>query len=479
MLFNSLEFVVFFPIVVMVYFVLPFRLRWVFLLAASYYFYACWEPGYLLLIIASTVVDYFAALGMGRTQDMRIRKRFLYLSLLCNLGLLFTFKYFNFFASNFEFFLDFYRLPSPQLRVLLPVGISFYTFQTLSYTIDVYRGDRKPEKHFGYFALYVTFFPQLVAGPIERSTRLLPQFFEKHGFDYDRMRSGLLLMMAGFFKKVVIADRISVYVNDVYNNPGKYEGMPVIVATYFFAFQVFCDFSGYSDIAIGSARVMGYDLMENFRRPYFGTSISDFWRRWHISLSTWLRDYLYITLGGSRVSKLKWYRNLLLTFGLSGLWHGAGWTYIIWGSLHGVYLVTSIITLPLRTKIHEFTGLTRIPRVHHVLKILVTFHLVWISWYLFRAPSLSGSRTLFTSTFQNLRLFDPAIFEPMNSVEVITAVLAIVIMEIVHVFQGRGSVEEWLLRRPLPLRWGIYYLMFFAILALGKFTEQEFIYFQF
>ncbi len=479
MLFNSLDFFVFFPIVVMVYFALPFRFRWAFLLAASYYFYACWEPGYLLLIILSTLVDYLAALGMGSTQELRVRKRYLWMSLCANFGLLFTFKYFNFFISSFEFLFDFYRVPLPALKVLLPVGISFYTFQTLSYTIDVYRGERAPERHLGYFALYVTFFPQLVAGPIERSTRLLPQFFEKHGFDYDRMRSGLLLMMVGFYKKLVIADRLSVYVNDVYNNPGKYHGMPIVVATYFFAFQVFCDFSGYSDIAIGSARIMGYDLMENFRRPFFGTSISDFWRRWHISLSSWLRDYLYISMGGSRVSKLKWYRNLLVTFGMSGLWHGAGWTYVIWGTLHGVYCVVSIITLPARTRLHELTGLTRVPRVHHVLKILITFHLVWISWYLFRANSLSASRTLFLSTFQDFSFLDPAVFEPFNSVEFVIAVLAILIMETVHVFQGRGSVEAWVLRQPLPLRWGIYYAMFFAIVAFGKFTEQEFIYFQF
>jgi alginate O-acetyltransferase complex protein AlgI len=479
MLFNSLDFLVFFPIVVMVYFALPFRFRWLFLLAASYYFYACWEPGYLLLIVASTLVDYIAGLGMGSTDNMRVRRRYLLMSLFCNFGLLFTFKYFNFFASNFEFLFDFYKLPRPVLRVLLPVGISFYTFQTLSYTIDVYRGERKPEKHLGYFALYVSFFPQLVAGPIERSTRLLPQFFVKHAFDYDRMRSGVLLMMVGFFKKLVIADRFSVYVNDVYNNPGKYHGMPVLAATYFFSFQIFCDFSGYSDIAIGAARVMGYDLMENFRRPYFAISISDFWRRWHISLSTWMRDYLYISMGGNRVSKLKWYRNLLLTFGLSGLWHGAGWTYIIWGTLHGVYLVTSIITLPVRTRLHELTRLTRFPRVHHLLKILITFHLVSVSWYLFRASSLSASRTLFMSTFQDLKLFDPAIFMPLNSVEVVVGVLAILVMESVHIFQARGSVESWLLRQSLPLRWGIYYAMFFAIVAFGKFSGQEFIYFQF
>ncbi|HOD52534.1 MAG TPA: MBOAT family O-acyltransferase, partial [Candidatus Hydrogenedentes bacterium] len=346
MLFNSLQFVVFFPIVVMVYFALPFRFRWAFLLAASYYFYGCWRANYLVLLFASTILDYVAGLGIGSTNNPRVRTLFLLMSLIGNFGMLFTFKYFNFFTSNFEFLFDFYRIPKPALQVLLPVGISFYTFQTLSYTIDVYRGEQKPERHFGYFALYVTFFPQLVAGPIERSTRLLPQFFVKHDFDYERLRSGLLIMMVGFFKKLVIADRLSIYVDEVYNNPGKYHGLPVIAATYFFAFQIFCDFAGYSDIAIGSARIMGFELMQNFRRPYFATSISDFWRRWHISLSTWMRDYLYVALGGNRVSKLKWYRNLILTFVLSGLWHGAAWTFVIWGFFHGACLVTSILTMP-------------------------------------------------------------------------------------------------------------------------------------
>jgi len=480
MLFNSLDFIIFFPIVVMGYFALPFRFRWILLLAASYYFYGCWKANYLILLFASTVLDYTAALGIGSSKTPRGRTLFLLMSLIGNFGMLFTFKYFNFFTSNFEFLFDFYRIPLPALKVLLPVGISFYTFQTLSYTIDVYRGEQKPERHFGYFALYVTFFPQLVAGPIERSTRLLPQFFVKHNFDYERMRSGLLIMMVGFFKKLVIADRLSVYVNDVYNNPGKYHGMPIIVATYFFTFQVFCDFSGYSDIAIGSARVMGYELMENFHRPFFSTSISEFWHRWHISLSSWLRDYLYISLGGSRVSKLKWYRNLLVTFFLSGLWHGAGWTYVIWGTLHGVYCVTSIITQPLLTRFHRLAGLTRVPRLHHVLKVLITFHLVWISWYLFRASDLTATCTLFMNTFKDFRLFDPAIFEPLNSVEVVAGVLAILVMETVHLFQERRfAVQAWVLRQPLPLRWGIYYAMFFAIIAFGKFTEQEFIYFQF
>jgi len=479
MLFNSLQFVVFFPIVVMVYFALPFRFRWAFLLAASYYFYGCWRANYLVLLFASTILDYVAGLGIGSTNNPRVRTLFLLMSLIGNFGMLFTFKYFNFFTSNFEFLFDFYRIPKPALQVLLPVGISFYTFQTLSYTIDVYRGEQKPERHFGYFALYVTFFPQLVAGPIERSTRLLPQFFVKHDFDYERLRSGLLIMMVGFFKKLVIADRLSIYVDEVYNNPGKYHGLPVIAATYFFAFQIFCDFAGYSDIAIGSARIMGFELMQNFRRPYFATSISDFWRRWHISLSTWMRDYLYVALGGNRVSKLKWYRNLILTFVLSGLWHGAAWTFVIWGFFHGACLVTSILTMPARTRFHEFTGLARMPRVHHLWQIFVTFHLVLFSWVLFRANSMADFATLIRAMFRDFRLLDPALFLPMNSKEVVTGIAAIFLMEFFHLCESRGSVEQWLYRRTLTVRWAAYCGLVLSIITFGKFISEAFIYFQF
>ena len=304
----------------------------------------CWKPEYIFLILFSTIVDYYCGLKMEGAQNRTYKKLFLTLSLFTNLSVLFAFKYLNFFSDSIRYILNefniFYNIP--YFNVLLPVGISFYTFQTLSYTIDVYRGQKKAEKHLGVFALYVSFFPQLVAGPIERSTRLLPQLKKENSFDYLRFKNGLLLMLWGFFKKIVIADRLAVLVNTVYNNPIDYQGITLIIATIFFAFQIYCDFSAYSDIAIGASKIMGYDLMKNFNRPYFSKSIAEFWRRWHISLGSWFRDYLYFFLGGNKKGQLIWYKNLMLVFLISGLWHGANWTFVIWGFLHGFYMIFSI-----------------------------------------------------------------------------------------------------------------------------------------
>ena len=307
------------------------------------------------------------------------KRKWLYLSLLTNLGILFGFKYFNFINDNLQQLFDqinvFYNVPA--FDVLLPVGISFYTFQTLSYTIDVYNGKTKAQKHLGVFAVFVSFFPQLVAGPIERSHRLLPQFFIKHEFNYDRVRHGLQQMIWGFFKKVVIADRLAIVVDGVYNNLDDYSGLALIVATIFFTFQIYCDFSGYSDIAIGSARVMGFELMDNFKRPYFSKSISEFWKRWHISLSTWFRDYLYIPLGGNKVVKWRWYYNLFITFLVSGFWHGANWTFIAWGALHGIYLITAIILKNPKQQILEFLNIKNtylhrfLPSIFHFYTCLI------------------------------------------------------------------------------------------------------------
>jgi len=376
MLFNSIEFIIFFPIVVAAYFALPGKFRWILLLIASYYFYMCWNYNYIILILISTFIDYFAGLGMGKTKVQLKKNLLLILSLTANLGLLFFFKYLNFFSVNLNAFFDqiniFYNVP--QYDYLLPVGISFYTFQTLSYTIDVYSGKKEPEKHFGIFALYVSFFPQLVAGPIERSTRLLPQFYKHYKIDYVRIRDGVLLMVWGFFKKVVIADRLSEYVNTVYNNADNYGGFHDIIATFFFGTQIYCDFSGYSDIAIGSAMVLGYDLMLNFRRPYLSRSIKEFWSRWHISLSTWFRDYLYIPLGGNRVVKWRWYYNLFITFLISGLWHGANWTFVVWGALHGFYLLAAIVTNNWRNKMSDTIGLSSLRHLNNFI------NLMWIIW---------------------------------------------------------------------------------------------------
>jgi len=484
MLFNSLHFLFFFPIVVGIYFAIPYRFRWVLLLIASYYFYMCWKIEYILLIIISTLIDYFAGLKMGEKQDKKERKKYLILSLLTNLGLLFAFKYFNFFNNSiresFAYLNITYHIPS--LKLLLPVGISFYTFQTLSYSFDVYRGKRKPEKHLGIFALYVAFFPQLVAGPIERSTHLIPQFYENYDFDYTRVTNGLKLMLWGFFKKLVIADRLAVLVNQIYNNPTDYSGLPLIIATYFFAFQIYCDFSGYSDIAIGASQVMGFKLMDNFNRPYFSKSISEFWKRWHLSLSTWFKDYLYIPLGGNQVSKYRLYSNILVVFLVSGLWHGANWTFIFWGALHGIYLVSSIKTISFRNKICKLFYLDKFPHLHKYFKILVTFHLVLFGWIFFRANSINEAYYIVTHLFSNLK-FNLSIFNEktlgLGRFDFIIALLSILFMEVIHFTQRHKRMRQFLSEKPIWFRWSVYYIMTMAILLLGKFNLQKFIYFQF
>ncbi|MDT7604999.1 MAG: alginate O-acetyltransferase complex protein AlgI, partial [Acidobacteriota bacterium] len=345
MLFNSLHFLIFFPVVTTLFFVLPHRLRWAMLLAASCYFYMVFKPLYILILAFTIIVDYTAGILIEDAKGRR-RKAYLVASICANVGVLAFFKYYNFLNGSLREALGALHLAAPVpplLHILLPIGLSFHTFQSLSYTIEVYRGRHPAERHAGIFALYVMFYPQLVAGPIERPQNLLHQFHERHYFDYPRVVAGLQLMLWGMFKKVVIADRLSPFVNLVYDDPHSYRGVSFIVATIFFAFQIYCDFSGYSDIALGAAQVMGFTLMKNFDRPYFSKSISEFWKRWHISLSTWFRDYVYLSLGGNRVSRPRWYFNLFFTFLVSGLWHGANWTYVIWGALNGVYLIAEIV----------------------------------------------------------------------------------------------------------------------------------------
>ena len=482
MLFNSFNFVLFFPAVVAIYYIIPHRYRWLLLLLASYYFYASWKPEYVILIVISTLIDYYAGIGMSRTAEQLVRQRWLLLSLFSNLGMLFGFKYFDFFSDALTTALNqfnvFYDVPTFEL--LLPVGISFYTFQSMSYSIDVYRGQKQAEHHLGIFALYVAFFPQLVAGPIERSIRLLPQFSQKHEFDYERVTDGLKRMAWGFFKKLVIADRLAVFVDSVYANPTEFTGIPLILATYFFAFQIYCDFSGYSDIAIGAARVLGFDLMENFRQPYFSRSVREFWLRWHISLSSWFRDYLYIPLGGNRVVKWRWYYNLMVVFLLSGLWHGANWTFLAWGGLHGFYLLCYIWTRSLRVKLLEATGLGRYPRLRMLFAVIITFHLVTFAWIFFRANSISDALYIVTHLFAwnglNYRQFSSYQF---FQYELSIVALAIALMEMIHLFQQWGSVRQLISQRPIWVRWAIYYTLIFLILIFGEFGTKEFIYFQF
>lgn len=339
MLFNSLHFLFFFPIVCIIYFLIP-TLKWrnLFLLCASYYFYMNWEPVYALLLLSSTFITYLAAIGIDKYKERRKRRMFLTGSLILNLGVLFLFKYYNFAAENIAILFDKLGLSIhiPEFQLLLPVGISFYIFQALGYSIDVYRGKTNVEKNFFTYALFVSFFPQLVAGPIERSTNLLQQFKHKLPFSYEKVMTGLRIMLWGYFLKLVLADRCGIYVDAIFNNVEHHNGGSYLIASFLFPFQIYGDFAGYSLTAIGAAKVMGFNLMENFRRPYFATTVTDFWHRWHISLSTWFKDYVYIPLGGNRVSKWRCYFNIMTTFIVSGIWHGANWTFIVWGTIHGL-----------------------------------------------------------------------------------------------------------------------------------------------
>ncbi len=480
MLFNSLDFLVFFPIVVAIYFVIPQKFRWILLLIASYYFYMSWNAKYIILIVFSTVIDYFAGLYMPRIKSQSKKKMLLSLSLFTNLGLLFSFKYFNFFSENLNLFFEKISISHsiPNFNVLLPVGISFYTFQTLSYTIDVYKGIKTPEKHFGKFALFVSFFPQLVAGPIERSERLLPQFHRKVYFDYERIKNGLILMVWGLFKKVVIADRIAEYVDVIYTNPEHFNGLQNLLATVFFSFQIYCDFSGYSDIAIGTAMVLGYELMTNFKRPYLARNIREFWKRWHISLSTWFRDYLYIPLGGNRVVKWRWYFNLFMTFLISGLWHGANWTFVVWGGLHGLYQVVGILTDKTRNKLKDSFGLRQNKYIHSFIETITTVALAWFAWIFFRANNVGDAFTvikqIFTSDYATAAV---NVFQ--FRVDFVFSIIAISLLFIVELFEEHYSLGDKLKQSHSGLKWFLLFAVIIAIMVLGKWEEANFLYFQF
>ncbi len=472
MLFNSLHFLIFFPIVTAVYFSLKkISHRQLWLLAAGWYFYASWKPEFLILLIASTLTDFVAGKKISQTNKKSFRVFWLICSLIINLGILIGFKYFNFISSNlyYLFGLDFSfnNLLSIE-KILLPVGISFYTFQTMSYTIDVFRGKQKAEFNFIKFALFVSFFPQLVAGPIERASNLLPQFEKKARLNYDRISSGLKFMVWGFFQKIVIADNMSPLVDAVYANPEYYKGFDVMLATFFFSVQIYCDFSGYTDIARGAARILGFELQVNFLRPYFSKSIKEFWQRWHISLNTWFRDYVYISLGGNRVKyRVFWIANILITFTLSGMWHGAGWTFIIWGSLHGIfYLIENFwkkrISAPLSLHVPSF------------FKILIVFAFVNFSWLFFRAEQISDSFIM----LKNSLLISETSFNFDHKFLLRNFILIAILLGI-HLIERRQNIVEYVNSKPLWVRNIIYRAALLFILFFGNFGIKEFIYFRF
>lgn len=481
MLFNSIEFLLFFPVVTLLYFLLPHRFRWLHLLAASSIFYMFFVPIYILILAFTITVDYFAGILIENARGKN-RKFFLVLSLTANIGVLAFFKYYNFFTENLDQLTQFLDIgyALPVLSILLPVGLSFHTFQAMSYTIEVYRGNQKAERHFGIYALYVMFYPQLVAGPIERPQNLLPQFYEHHVFDAQRVSRGLKLMLWGFFKKIVIADNLAVFVDTVYNQPQSWDGLSLIIAAIFFSFQVYCDFSGYSDIAIGAAEVMGFELMTNFNRPFHASSISELWQRWHISLTSWFRDYLYIPLGGNRGSKVSWYFNIVFVFFISGIWHGAAWTYIFWGLLNGFFILFSIWTANSRAGFTKMIGLTRFPVFHRFIKTLMTFGLFTYSLIFFRANSMSDVLYIHRAIISAVsRLFRGFAGFPVSRYQFIICLGAIAFLEFVHYTQTKQDMRDALAEKPVWMRWAIYYAMLLGIFLFGEFTNRRFVYFQF
>jgi len=479
MLFNSIKFMVFFPCVFLLYYALPFRFRKYMLLAASYYFYMCWKPEFILLILFSTVAAYLCALGGERWP--RWKKGLVAVSLALNLGVLFFFKYFNFFSESFTALCRSVSIPfsAPVLAIVLPVGISFYTFQTLSYTLDVYRGDMEPERDLVTFALFVSFFPQLVAGPIEKASALLPQLKTEHSFTYENAAGGLKLMGWGFFKKMVLADQLALLLVDpVYNDLGSYEGGALVLATCAFAVQIYCDFGGYSDIARGCARMMGVELMVNFRAPYFAASVTEFWRRWHISLTSWFREYVYIPLGGNRKGAAKKCLFVLITFTLSGLWHGAAWTFVLWGLFHA--LVMDLEFLWHRRRPRKDRG----PAVH-VLRCVVTFGVVSLLWIFFRANTMGDA--LYVLRHMTWGIGDPVRYvvralTDMSPGMILAGCLALslLLLFLYDLADERGGAIALVSGWPVWVRWPVYVaFVVLLVLLVPKEASVPFIYFQF
>ncbi len=484
MLFNSVEFFIFLPIVILIYLLLPQKGRVYFLLAASYYFYASWSYEYLILIIFTTITSYLFGLGIGKTNSERLRKVYLFSALFINLGVLFVFKYFNFFNNAVS---DVYSIFDIQyeglmLNLLLPVGISFYTFQALSYVVDIYRGQTTVENSIIRYSLYVSFFPQLVAGPIERSYNLLPQLKIFKTLRYENVSTGFKLILWGLFTKVVIADRLALVVNSVYNDVYSYSGLSYIIATFFFTYQIYLDFSGYSNIAIGVAKFFNIDLMENFRRPYFSKTITEFWGRWHISLSTWFKDYLYIPLGGNKVSKQRWIFNIITVFVVSGLWHGANYTFLVWGGIHGVMLVLEKQIYGNKLKYIK-SGVN----LSNFWKWLFTYSIVILAWVFFRANTLTDALYILSHFFEisfndfNL-LFQSGGTSRLLGISIwdfLLSIFFIMLFILINFSVRKRGLVKTVELLPITIRWFIYIVVSITILWFGKFGMNEFIYFQF
>jgi alginate O-acetyltransferase complex protein AlgI len=484
MLFNSIEFAFFLPVVYLLYWYVfnrNLKIQNLFVVFASCFFYGWWDWHFLGLILFSTTVDYFVGQGLRSVDSKGRRKLLLWTSIIVNIGLLGVFKYYNFFVANFiDAFTFFGKDFSPStLNIILPVGISFYTFQTLSYTLDVYKRKLEPTKDFVAFAAFVSFFPQLVAGPIERATNLLPQFYKKRSFDYNLAVDGLRQILWGLFKKVVIADSCAVYVNIIFENSGEYSGSTLFIGALLFAFQIYGDFSGYSDIAIGTSKLFGFKLNKNFATPYFSRNIAEFWRRWHISLSTWFRDYLYIPLGGSRGSVWMKIRNTFIIFAVSGFWHGANWTFIVWGVLNAIYIMPLILSANNRNHLDVVAQGKNLPSLREFGAMLLTFSLTVFAWVFFRAEDISEAFLILS------KIFSDSLFLPVEFMQSSESWLTGVWILFMILIDWKGREHENTLN-GVGLKWNKYvrYLFYYILMGIIIYMfwnaeEQQFIYFQF
>ncbi len=494
MLFNSIDFIIFFPIVVLMYYIIPKKMRYIWLLIASYYFYMSWNAKYAVLILFSTAVTYASGILLGKAKTTIQKKWIVAFSFVMNLGVLGFFKYFDFFIHNLNKVLTALHVTVVEnpFSFLLPVGISFYTFQALSYTMDVYRGQIEPEKNFLKYALFVSFFPQLVAGPIERSGNLLKQIKDmekKSMWNYEGAASGLIMMFWGLFMKMVIADRIAIFVNGVFDNAYRCGTVETVLGAMAFAVQIYCDFGGYSAIAIGAAKVLGFDLMENFNAPYFSESIAEFWRRWHISLSFWFRDYLYIPLGGSRCSKAKKYRNIAITFLVSGLWHGAAWTFVVWGGIHALYQIIGDLLKPVKKKCNELLHTNTQVFSYHFGRVMITFLLTCFAWIFFRTKSIGEAGYYIRNMFSKWNpwvIFDESLFGfGLDRREVgilFFAIFLLLVVDIIRVVR-KETLGVFMMRQNLWFRYAVIVFLVVSIIVYGEygvnFDSAKFIYFDF
>ena len=473
MLFNSIEFLIFFPIVTLLFYLIPHKYRWMLLLAASCFFYMWFIPKYILILLITIAIDYSAGILIEKWKDDKRRKKtWLVISIVSTCAVLFIFKYLNFCSANLVALAQHFGWSHPQkvLEIILPIGLSFHTFQSLSYVIEVYRGNHKAEHHFGYYALYVMFYPQLVTGPIERPQNLLRQLHEEKELQYDNIANGLRLILFGLFLKMVVADNLGTYVDKIYADPHAFSSGDILLGMLFYSFQIYGDFFGYSTIALGCALTMGFTLMDNFKTPYLSDSVQEFWRRWHISLSSWFRDYLYIPLGGNRVSIPRWALNTLIVFTVCGIWHGANWTFMIWGFAYGILLIIErgLRNIHLFDKIENKTGKI----ILKICNIAKTFVVVTLLWSIFRATNFGNLRDLFSALFHNGTVASQLQVAPV-------AWIALVLFILIDVIIRNSRFDVWCGRQKTVVRWCMYAFLIFAVIALSSVEEIPFIYFQF